>query len=150
VNVLAAKTSVSTAEKERKKEDYPYTDIRIRTNKTNKTFPNRFQIYVPTILLESFKGGLAAFKLHGHSASKEVVHFVVRYGEVHGGGNPQLTLPPYSDPLAKSPMRVLCAFLNGATTEGRVHCTKYGGSWVMGVKCYGCSSNQLRKQKGSP
>jgi len=139
-----------TSEKEKKrKEDYQYTDIRIRTT---KTFPNRFQIYVPTSFLQPFLKGLGAFKVHGQSASKNIVQFVVRYGEVHGRGNPQLLMETFVNPEAPSPMHVFCMNLAGVINDGRIYCRKAGesartggGAWIQGLRCYSCKDNQLRK-----
>jgi hypothetical protein len=78
--------------------------------------------------------------------SRVFVKAMAEYNQRHEEGNPQLKIATYLPTAEKSPVRVLCAFLNGATSEGRVHCTRYGGSWVLGVKCYSCSSNQLRKK----
>jgi hypothetical protein len=132
--------------RKRRKENYPYTDIRIRTG---KVFPNRFQVYVPTGLLEAFNKGLQAFRIHGQSASRSICGFVIRYGQVHGKGNPQLLMETFAKPDAPSPIRVLCwNNLAGATNEGQVYCRKHGGTWTQGIKCYTCPDNQLRKKGG--
>jgi len=81
--------------------------------------------------------------------SEVLLKAMKEYNQKHDLGNPQLTLLPYAKPDAPSPSRVLCAFLNGATTEGRVHCTLTGGSWIQAINCYGCRHNQLRKKRGS-
>ena len=132
----------------KRKEDYTYTYIRIQPNKTNKVFPNRFAVYVPSALLEPFKKGVEALKIHGFSVSQKVVETVVRYGEVHSRGNPQLLMETFAKPDAPSPVRVLCYLhLAGVTNEGKVYCRRYGGAWIQGITCYSCPQNELRKKE---
>jgi hypothetical protein len=139
----------SSEQEKKRKEDYTYTYMRIRSHKTNKAFPNRFDLYIPSELLEPFKKGLDAFRIHGGSASKKICEFVIRYGEVHGKGNPQLVMETFTNADAPSPVRVLCwSNLAGVTNEGKVYCRKHGGTWIQGVKCYSCPNNQLRKKSG--
>lgn len=154
--------SSSTREERKKERDYTYTHTRIPTTTnrsskavpttTKKVFPNRFHLYIPTNLLVPFQKGLEAFKIHGQSASKNIVDFVVRFGQVHGRGNPQLLMETFVSLDAPSPMRVLCwSHLAGATSDGQVYCRKYGGIWIQGIRCYSCPDNQLRRrqQKGA-
>jgi hypothetical protein len=83
--------------------------------------------------------------------SRTAIKSFAEYVKHHGLGNPQLHLTTYIDPQAPSPMRVLCwTHLAGATTEGKVYCRKYGGSWIQAIKCYSCPENQLRKNKKEP
>jgi hypothetical protein len=51
----------------------------------------------------------------------------------------------YAKPESPQPMRVLCARLDGALSDGRVHCQR-AGMWVPGVRCYSCEDNRLRKK----
>lgn len=66
---------------------------------------------------------------------------VKKYGE----GNPQLKIASYFLNVEKSPVRVVCSYIQGATSEGKIYCMKHGGTWVPGVNCYSCKNNRLRK-----
>jgi hypothetical protein len=76
-----------------------------------------------------------------------LVKAMAEYNQRHGSGNPQTHLTTFLDSLAVGPMKVLCNYLRGATSEGRVFCQKKGPMWIQGVNCYSCSNNQLRKKK---
>lgn len=130
----------------RREEDCTYTYIRIHTK---KTFPNHFTFYIPTALLEPFKKGLEAFEIHGNSASQKICEFVVRYGEMHGRGNPQLLMETFVDPSAPGPMKVVCSQIRGARSDGHILCEEplpSGLLWKQGYRCYSCKKNQWRKE----
>ena len=82
----------------------------------------------------------------GEVASHKVEKFMMHYNQAHSNGNPQLRISVYAKPEEPSPMRVLCDFIRGATSEGLVNCRRKA-TWVQGVACYSCEKNQLRKQK---
>ena len=85
-------------------------------------------------------------KREGETMSGKLEKFMQQYNQAHSIGNPQLTISAYAKPEEQQPMWVLCVQLDGATTEGQVHCKK-AGMWVPGVRCYSCDKNLLRKKK---
>jgi hypothetical protein len=93
---------------------------------------------------------LANFKMicrrEGESMSAKLEAFMRRYNNSHRPGNPQLTIEAYAKPEGPQPMRVLCLFIDGAISDGRVHCRR-AGSWLAGVSCYSCEKNLLRKKE---
>jgi hypothetical protein len=93
---------------------------------------------------------LADFKMicrrEGESMSAKLEAFMRNYNNSHRLGNPQLTIEAYAKPDGPQPMRVLCLFIDGAMSDGRVHCRRTG-HWLPGVSCYSCEKNLLRKQK---
>jgi len=116
------------------------SNITIRLIKTFSVSPDKIPTYNKFCEIARREAGSRGF-------SEVLLKAMDDYNKKHGLGNPQLTLLPYAKPDAPSPMRVLCAFINGATTEGRVHCTLTGGSWIQAINCYGCRHNQLRKKR---
>jgi hypothetical protein len=78
--------------------------------------------------------------------NEKVEKFMMQYNQAHSLGNPQLKISVYAKPEEPQPMRVLCCFVDGAVSDGRVHCRR-AGMWLPGVRCYSCDSNRLRKQK---
>lgn len=94
-------------------------------------------------ILQSFK---KICEREGETMSDKVQKFMVHYNQAHSNGNPQLRISVYAKPEEPSPLRVLCDFLSGATSEGLVNCRRKG-LWVKGVTCYSCEKNKLRKQK---
>lgn len=82
----------------------------------------------------------------GAEMNLKVEKFMQQYNLAHGNGNPQLRISTYAKPDEPSPLRVLCDFLNGALSDGMVHCRRRG-LWVKGLNCYSCEKNSLRKQK---
>lgn len=78
--------------------------------------------------------------------SEVIIKALEEYNRKHEAGNPQLKLSPYIDANAPSPMRVLCLHLDGALSDGTVHCTRKG-MWTKGLNCYSCKHNRLRKTK---
>ncbi len=76
--------------------------------------------------------------------SEVVVKAIEEYVENHEEGNPQLKLTPYVDEKAASPVRVLCTFIDGAGSNGKIHCRR-NDSWIKGLRCYPCQHNRLRK-----
>jgi len=86
-------------------------------------------------------------KRDGWSFSKLAHEAFVEYLEKHSEGNPQLKIASYLPTVEKSPMRVVCFFLGGATSEGKVLCRRGGLSWISAINCYSCPKNELRKKK---
>ncbi len=84
----------------------------------------------------------------GETESGKIEKFMTHYNQAHSNGNPQLRISVYAKPEEPSPMRVLCDFIRGATSEGQVNCRRKG-SWFQGIACYSCEKNQLRKNKPS-
>jgi hypothetical protein len=78
--------------------------------------------------------------------SSKLEAFMLHYNQAHSLGNPQLTISVYAKPEEPQPMRVLCLFIDGALSDGHIHCRRRG-AWVGGVRCYSCDKNQLRKTK---
>jgi len=77
--------------------------------------------------------------------SAKIEQFMIQYNQAHAPGNPQLQISVYAKPEEQQPMRVLCLFIKGALTDGRVFC-RIAEMWIPGVRCYSCGKNQLRKQ----
>ncbi len=78
--------------------------------------------------------------------SETILKALEEYNRKHEAGNPQHKLTPYIDETAESPTRVLCFDLDGALSDGRLHC-KRAGMWIQGIRCYSCKHNRLRKNK---
>jgi hypothetical protein len=78
--------------------------------------------------------------------SEVVIKALEEYNHKHEAGNPQLKLSPYIDANAPSPVRVLCLHLDGAISDGTVHCNRKG-TWTKGIDCYSCKHNRLRKTR---
>ncbi|MCJ7423588.1 hypothetical protein MUP01_04880 [Candidatus Bathyarchaeota archaeon] len=78
--------------------------------------------------------------------SQVLLKALEEYSHRHEEGNPQLKLTPYIDQQAQNPMRVLCIELDGALSDGRLHCRR-AGMWIQGIRCYSCKYNRLRKTK---
>ena len=68
------------------------------------------------------------------------------YNSSHRSGNPQLTIEGYAKPEGSQPMRVLCLFIDGAMSDGRVYCRR-AGRWFPDLGCYSCEKNLLRKKE---
>ncbi len=77
--------------------------------------------------------------------STTLIKAIEEYNQRHELGNPQHKLTPYIDENAPSPMKVLCLHLNGAMSDGTVHCSR-AGMWIKSLRCYTCPKNQLRKK----
>lgn len=71
---------------------------------------------------------------------------IKKYVKAHRHGNPQLKLTPYVDEKAHGPARVLCAYLDGALSDGKIHCRKRG-LWIKALSCYSCKHNRLKKTR---
>ena len=78
--------------------------------------------------------------------SEVIINAMEEYVRNHEEGNPQLKLTPYIDEKVPSPVLVLCLYLDGAGSNGKVHCRK-AGMWIKGLRCYGCDNNRLRKNR---
>ncbi len=102
----------------------------------------RTNIYAAKATLKKFK---EICKREGVAMSNKIEAFMLHYVQAHSNGNPQLTISAYAKPEEPQPMRVLCLHLDGAVTEGQVHCKK-AGMWVPGIRCYSCDKNRLRKK----
>jgi len=76
--------------------------------------------------------------------SEVLVKAMQEYSKNHEEGNPQLKLTPYVDERAASPVKVLCNYLDGAGSNGKIHCRR-NDSWMKGIQCYPCQYNRLRK-----
>ncbi|MCW4044780.1 MAG: hypothetical protein NWE94_04610 [Candidatus Bathyarchaeota archaeon] len=76
--------------------------------------------------------------------SEIAVKAIEEYVKNHEEGNPQLKLTTYIDDKTQSPVSVLCLFLDGAASNGEIHCRK-AGMWIKGIRCYPCKNNRLRK-----
>lgn len=103
----------------------------------------RTNIYIQKTIRKEFK---EICKREGEAMSVKIEKFMQHYNQAHMLGNPQLTISVYAKPDEPQPMRVLCLFIDGAMTDGKVHCRR-AGMWIPGVQCYSCDKNQLRKQK---
>ena len=112
-------------------------------NKTSTAPKKRTCFHIEEATLNSF---LEVCKREGEVASHKIEKFMLHYNQAHSRGNPQLTMVSYVDPESPQPMRVLCAYCDGAVSDGKIHC-KRAGMWVPGVQCYSCDRNQLRKKK---
>jgi hypothetical protein len=108
------------------------TNQKIRTN-----------IYTVESVWSAFK---KICKREGINPSNKLTAFMQHYVQAHSNGNPQLKISVYAKPEEPQPVRVLCMFIDGALSDGRIHCRK-AGMWVPGVRCYSCGKNSLRKQK---
>jgi hypothetical protein len=98
---------------------------------------------INSAILKQFK---EICKREGETMSYKIEKFMQHYNQAHSNGNPQLRISVYAKPEEQQPMRVLCLFIDGALSDGQVHC-KRAGAWIAGVKCYSCEKNLLRKQK---
>lgn len=78
--------------------------------------------------------------------SQFILKALEEYNHKHEAGSPQHKLTPYIDETAESPMYVLCHDVDGAISDGRVHC-KRAGMWIQGLRCYSCKRNRLKKSK---
>lgn len=127
-----------TQSKKRRTQKLGESEGKVRTNCyfTETTLKQFQQICRREGLMQKGKGGV----------SGKLEEFMKRYNMAHSAGNPQLTIAAYARPETQQPMRVLCLFIDGALSDGQVHC-KRAGAWVPGVRCYSCEKNLLRKQK---
>ncbi len=103
----------------------------------------RTTIYLRKSLHAKFK---EICEREGSNMSRKLEAFIQQYNQTHSNGNPQLTISAYAKPEEPQPMRVLCLFIDGALSDGKIHCRR-AGQWVPGVSCYSCEKNQLRKNK---
>jgi hypothetical protein len=103
----------------------------------------RTNIYAEKEVIKTFK---EICKREGTNMSSKTEDFWKQYNQAHKPGNPQLKMSNYVANNEPQPMRVLCVFIDGAVTDGRVHCRR-AGQWIPGVQCYSCEKNQLRKRK---
>jgi len=102
----------------------------------------RTNIYITTSTFKQFK---KICRREGVKISGKLEDFMQHYNQAHTPGNPQLTIAVYAKPKEPQPMRVLCLFIDGALSDGQVHC-KRAGAWIPGVRCYSCEKNLLRKK----
>ena len=102
----------------------------------------RTNIYLEKTVHDTFK---QICKREGEAMSVKIEKYIRQYNQAHSAGNPQLKISVYAKPEESQPMRVLCLFVDGALSDGRVHCRK-AGMWLAGVRCYSCDLNRLRKK----
>jgi len=76
--------------------------------------------------------------------SEVILKAIEEYNKNHEEGNPQPKLTPYIDERAQSPVFVLCLFLDGVTSNGKIHCRK-AGMGLKGIRYYTYENNRLRK-----
>lgn len=105
--------------------------------------PIRVNLYISGSLWREFK---SICHREGESMSRKISRYLNQYNQAHAPGNPQLKMSNYVDTIEPQPMRVLCGFIDGALSDGQVHCRR-SASWLPGVSCYSCEKNQLRKTK---
>lgn len=103
----------------------------------------RTNLYLDQRVQDGFK---AICNREGVTMSAKVEKFMNQYNQAHSNGNPQLKISTYAKVDEPSPLRVLCDFLNGALSDGQVHCRRRG-LWLKGLSCYSCEKNQLRNRK---
>jgi len=147
-------TSVSSVEKERKKEENVVLHVVTTNQKPTKSFVTSLILFGQKVSIRITPDRFETWNTFVRIAKEQKIKIshladnaITEYVRLHSTPGTQLTLTPYMPNAEKSPVRVLCAFLNGATSDGRVHCTRHGGSWILGVACYSCQHNQLRKKK---
>ncbi|MCW4044235.1 MAG: hypothetical protein NWE94_01810 [Candidatus Bathyarchaeota archaeon] len=109
---------------------------------TESNEKTRTNIYIDKATLQTFQ---EICKREGDKVSRKIEAFMQQHNQAHSLGNPQLKISVYARPEEPQPMRVLCLFLDGAVSDGKVHC-KRAGMWIPGVRCYSCDKNQLRKK----
>ena len=114
--------------------------VKLRASANSKV---RTNLYFDEKVLVDFKG---ICQREGESMSAKLEAFMRQYNSSHRLVNPQLTKEAYAKPEAPQPIRVLCLFINGAMSDGRVHCRR-AGRWLPGVSCYSCEKNLLRKKE---
>jgi hypothetical protein len=115
------------------------THTTIRLVKSFSTPPNKINILAKFCEISRREAGSRHF-------SETILKALEEYNRKNDAGNPQHKLTPYIDETAESPMHVLCRDLDGAISDGRVHC-KRAGMWIQGIRCYSCKSNRLKKNK---
>lgn len=113
-------------------------------NKSLNTYIVR-SFSIPKDKLPTFFEFSEIVKREGKNFSEGIVTAISEYAQRHRAGNPQLLMSNYVKPEEAQPMRVLCSFIDGALSDGQVHCRR-AGLWVPGVRCYSCNSNRLRKK----
>lgn len=101
----------------------------------------RANIYITHSLWNDMKD---ICRREGVSISGKFEDFLRYYVQAHSPGNPQLKISLYAKPEDPQPMRVLCNFVDGAISNGQIHC-RQAGCWLPGVRCYSCDKNRLRK-----
>lgn len=101
----------------------------------------RTNIYTTKSVLATFK---AICRREGTTISGRLEKFMQHYNQAHSNGNPQLRISTYANPEEQQPMRVLCNHIDGAISDGQIHC-RQAGCWLPGVRCYSCDKNRLRK-----
>jgi len=102
----------------------------------------RTSIYIKKQVINDFK---VICTREGEAMSRKLEKYMMQYIQAHSAGNPQLKISLYAQPEEPQPMRVLCSFIDGAVSDGRVHCRR-AGMWLPGVRCYSCDRNSLRKK----
>ena len=139
-------SDVGGGDRERKKEENVINNVIITSPSTSRlivTFsiaPRFFQLWENFLKIVKREAG-------SRGRSEVFAKMLDEYVRRHEL-NPQPMITTYMDPLAPSPMRVLCwSGLAGATSEGQIYCRKHGGLWIQGIRCYSCENNVLRKKE---
>ncbi len=101
--------------------------------------PNKLDVYKKFCQIARCEAGTRGF-------SEVLLKALEEYNRRHEAGNPQLKLTSYIDNQAPSPTRVLCMHLDGALSDGSLHCNR-AGTWIKGIRCYSCKHNRFRKTK---
>jgi hypothetical protein len=104
----------------------------------------RTNVYISKPVLSGFQ---EICRRERSNVSQKLEKLMLNYNQAHQNGNPQLKISTYAKPSEPNPMRVLCNFINGALSDGKVSCRR-AGMWVPGVRCYSCDKNQLRRKNG--
>lgn len=114
----------------------------IKESKTLESKKERTNMYISEPVLKSFR---EICRRERSSVSQKVEKLMSTYNLAHQNGNPQLKISTYAKPSEPNPMRVVCNFINGALSDGKVSCRR-AGMWIPGVRCYSCDKNQLRRK----
>jgi hypothetical protein len=105
----------------------------------------RTNIYLDERIHAEFK---RVCRREGAKMSGKFEDFAKHYVQAHSSGNPQLSIAAYVKPEEPQPMRVLCLFIDGAMSGGRVHCRR-AGMWIPGINCYSCEKTCLGNKNES-
>jgi hypothetical protein len=135
--------SVSTGEAEKRREEKRETLLNRLLNRNTYTITSFYVGQEELPILQQFRL-TAKCEAGPRGFGKVLVKAMAEYNERHKEGNPQLKIASYLPHQDKGPIRVLCNFIGGALSEGRVFCRK-GQMWIASVRCYSCEKNKLRK-----
>lgn len=138
-------TFTSTGEPEKRREEKRDTVLNTVLNTHHTRYVGSFSVPQEDLgILETFEK-IARREAGSRGFSRVLVKgAMAEYNKHHSVGNPQLLITNYAKPESPQPIRVLCNFIEGALSEGRIFCRK-AGMWIPGVQCYSCKKNRLRK-----